>query len=109
MPTLKQYILITLVGFMTTISTNSFAVSGRQVYKTYCAFCHKTGLNGAPKMGDQSLWKKRIEQGKETVYSNALNGKGNMPPKGGISSLSEDELKEAVDYMVSRSGGWEEK
>lgn len=68
--------------------------------------CHKLGLNAAPKLGSKPLWAKRIAQGKETVYSNSINGIRGMPAKGGIASLSEDDVKSAVDYMVGRSGGW---
>jgi len=96
-----------MLGLIVLVSTSSSAESGRQVYKTYCAFCHKTGLNGAPKMGDETYWSESIQKGKETVYSNAINGIGSMPPRGGASSVSDEEIKAAVDYMVSRSGGWE--
>jgi cytochrome c5 len=34
------------------------------------------------------------------VYENALKGKGAMPPKGGNLTLSEAEVKAAVDYML---------
>jgi cytochrome c5 len=35
------------------------------------------------------------------VYQIALHGKGAMPPKGGNMSLSDADVKAAVDYMVS--------
>lgn len=103
----KKLVISSMLGLMVLANTSTFAESGRQVYKTYCTFCHKTGLNGAPKMGDDTYWSESIKKGKETVYSNAINGVGSMPPKGGASNLSDEEIKAAVDYMVSRSGGWE--
>ena len=48
-----------------------------------CSACHTAGINGAPKIGDHAAWGPRIAQGKDTLYKNALAGKGNMPPKGG--------------------------
>jgi cytochrome c5 len=36
-----------------------------------------------------------------TVYEIALKGKGAMPPKGGNLSLSDADVKAAVDYMVN--------
>ena len=81
-------------------------VDGGQIYNQYCAVCHKSGLNAAPKIGNKALWIKRVQQGRETVYSNAINGLRGMPPRGGYSQLTDEEIKAATDYMVGRSGGW---
>lgn len=82
------------------------AADGRQVYYTYCAVCHKTGLNAAPKYGNKALWAKRIAQGREVMYRNAIEGLRGMPPRGGIAGLSDEEVKAATDFMVKGSGGW---
>lgn len=79
---------------------------GGQLYNTYCAICHKVGLNTAPKYGSKPLWAKRIAQGRETVYTNALNGLRGMPPRGGFAQLTDEEVKAAIDFMVRGSGGW---
>jgi len=71
-------------------------------YQAKCFACHGTGALNAPKLGDKSAWKSRIAQG-DVVYSNAIKGKGNMPAKGGHASLSDDEVKSIVDYMISKS------
>ena len=42
-------------------------VDGGQLYNSYCAICHKAGLNAAPKYGSKPLWAKRIAQGRETM------------------------------------------
>jgi cytochrome c5 len=81
-------------------------LSGEQVYQYVCAFCHRSGLNGAPKYGDEMAWAKRVSQGKKTVYDRALHGYRGMPPKGGHPELSDAEVDAAVDYMVNGSGGW---
>ena len=87
-------------------NTRANELSGKQVYQYNCALCHKTGLNGAPKYGNDKLWKPRISKEKEKVYENALHGKGAMPPKGGHPNLTDEEVKSAVDYMVRAVGGW---
>ena len=63
-------------------------------------------MNAAPKYGSKPLWAKRIAQGRETVYSNAINGLRGMPPRGGFASLSDEDVIAGVDYMVRASGGW---
>ena len=82
--------------------------SGGDVYNTYCAVCHKTGLNAAPKYGDAAQWQERIAKGKDTLYKHAIEGFKNMPPRGGYSNLSDEEVKAGVDYMVGAAGGWGE-
>ena len=106
MKTLKIHLVVGVLGLASMSSTNSLANDGGTVYNTYCAVCHKSGLNAAPKTGQKAFWIKRVAQGKETVYKHAIEGLRAMPPKGGIASLTDDEVKAAVDYMVGRSGGW---
>lgn len=72
-------------------------------FQNRCFACHGTGAAGAPKVGDKAAWKDRIAAGKDSLYKNALNGKGAMPPRGGHASLSDDAIKAIVDYMVSKS------
>lgn len=88
------------------LSINANAADGKEVYKTACAVCHKSGLNAAPKFGNKAFWTKRLAKGKETVYANSINGIRNMPPRGGIPSLTDEEVIAAVDFIVRASGGW---
>ena len=81
--------------------------AGEGVYKKVCALCHSSGVAGAPKPGDKADWEPRIAQGDETLYKHAIEGytgsKGMMPARGGGASLTDDEVKAAVDYMVALS------
>ncbi|MCB4366116.1 cytochrome c5 family protein [Hydrogenophaga taeniospiralis] len=80
---------------------------GKKVYGSVCSMCHAAGVAGAPKPGDKADWGPRIAQGKDTLYKHALEGftgaKGMMPARGGSSTLTDDELKAAVDHMVAQS------
>jgi cytochrome c5 len=76
-------------------------------YNNTCAACHNLGVMGAPKLGDKEAWKERLLQGHKTLYQHAIEGfTGNigvMPPKGGFTSLSDNEVKTIVEFMVSKS------
>lgn len=74
---------------------------GATVYNTVCGACHNTGAAGAPKIDDKGAWAPRVASGKEALYKSAIGGKNAMPPKGG-SSLSDAEIKGAVDYVLSK-------
>ncbi len=81
--------------------------AGKAVFTKTCAMCHATGVAGAPKSGNKDDWAPRIAEGKDTLYKHALEGftgkKGMMPARGANPSLSDDEVKSAVDYMVGLS------
>jgi cytochrome c5 len=74
--------------------------TGEQAFTKVCSACHATGVNGAPKIGDHAAWGPRIAQGKETLYKDAIAGKGSMPPKGGT-NWPDATIRMTVDYMVS--------
>jgi cytochrome c5 len=80
----------------------SVPTTGEQAFTQVCSACHSTGVNGAPKMGDHAAWGPRIAQGKETLYKDAITGKGNMPPKGGT-TWPDATIRMTVDYMVSQN------
>jgi len=83
------------------------ADEGKKIYDSACAACHSSGIPGIPQLSDVAAWAPRIEQGNDTLYRHAVEGFTGgsgmmMPPRGG-GSLSDDEVKAAVDYMVSQS------
>jgi cytochrome c5 len=79
------------------------AADGKGTYEKVCVACHGSGAAGAPKFGDKEAWSKRIATGNDALYGSALKGKGVMPAKGGNPALSDDDVKAAVDYMVSQA------
>lgn len=80
-------------------------MSGEEVFKATCHTCHVPGVLGAPKLTDTAEWEKRFsEQGLDELYTNAIDGIGNMPPKGGNASLTKDEMHAAVDFILSKAG-----
>src|SRR3990172_8447593 len=83
------------------------ADKGKATYDASCMACHAAGVAGAPKLGDKANWGPRIAQGNDTLYTHAIKGfqgkAGMMPPKGGNMALKDEDVKAAVDYMVSQS------
>ena len=81
----------------------SSAQADMRTYRTACAACHMSGAAGAPKTGDKAAWKARIAAGMDTMVTNAIKGKGAMPPKGGRPNLTDAQIKAVVEYMVAES------
>lgn len=95
--------LIIAAAAVLSIAGHANAADGKAVYTSACALCHATGAMGAPKTGDKARWVPLIKSGMDTLYKNTINGKNAMPPKGGKSGLTDDNVKAALDYMVSQS------
>ncbi len=77
--------------------------AGKAVVETTCIACHGQGLNGAPILGNKKMWGKRLPQGEDVLVSHAINGFAMemMPPRGGNPELSDEEIRNAVRYMIS--------
>jgi len=77
---------------------------GEAVYQATCLPCHGTGVAEAPKFGDKAAWAPRAEKGMATLLNSAINGKELMPPRAGNPSLTDAELKSAIEYMLEKAG-----
>ncbi len=81
--------------------------AGERINEQACATCHGTGIAGAPITGDTAEWAARIDKGMEVLIRNSIDGfQGNagvMPPRGGVMTLTDDEVASAVVYMVEQS------
>ena len=83
-------------------------MTGQQVYRNVCIACHSPpGVGGAPALGNVEAWAPRIAQGMETLTSHALTGftgkTGVIPKKGERPDLSDQEIIDAVKYMVEQA------
>ena len=79
------------------------AADGKAVYEKVCIACHQVSVANSPRLGDKSAWAPRIQQGMDTLVQSVIKGKGAMPPKAGNPALSDQEIRAAVDFMVSQS------
>lgn len=76
--------------------------AGKALYNQACVACHAAGVAGAPKLGDKKAWAPLIASGMDAMMKIAIEGKGAMPARG-ASSASDEELRNAVEYMVSEA------
>ncbi|OYV79637.1 MAG: cytochrome c5 family protein [Ferrovum sp. 37-45-19] len=84
-----------------TLASNDNAGVGKKTFESICTGCHSSGALGAPKFANKKDWAPRIAQGMDVLYKSAIKGKNSMPAKGGNPALTDDEVKAAVNYMVS--------
>jgi cytochrome c5 len=94
-----------LVGISIMLISATVHGDTKSLYESRCTACHGFGIAGAPMLGDKDAWAPRVAQGSERLYDNAINGftgdTGIMPPKGGFTDLTDEQVKAIVDYMVS--------
>ncbi len=76
---------------------------GESVFTDRCLRCHGEGVYDAPRLGNAGDWEARVRQDLATLIEHAVKGHGRMPPKGGFSELSDQEVSAAVAYVVDRS------
>jgi cytochrome c5 len=76
------------------------AADGKAIYDKGCGACHN---NMDPKLGDKAKWGPIAKQSVDTLVATVVKGKGTMPPKGGQAAASNDDIKAAVEYMLSKA------
>jgi len=80
--------------------------NGKKIYKDYCATCHDRTTQGAPMPDDDIEWSIRARKGMQILMLHTIEGYNEylMPPRGGCGNCSEQELKSALDYILTQSG-----
>lgn len=80
----------------------AMAADGASTYKLICSSCHETGAGNAPQLENKSEWKSRITKGTDALYASVFNKKCDLL-KELRKDLSDDMIKDAVNYMVSQT------
>jgi cytochrome c5 len=82
-------------------------LTGEQIVTQVCTACHGTGVLNAPKIGDAAAWAERskTQGGLDGLAKAAITGIRSMPPRGGDADLSDEEMHQAVEFMLKKSGG----
>ena len=99
-PVAAAVVAVAAPGAAAPAAAGGDTAKGKSVYDAACMACHAAGVAGAPKTGDKAAWAPRLKTGKDALYVSVLKGKGAMPAKGGNASLSDGDVKAAVDYLI---------
>jgi cytochrome c5 len=78
--------------------------NAEQIAQAACLKCHETGEKGAPKLSDKAAWTQRGSKGLDAVTKTVIRGHGNMPARGGMTDLTDAELKSVIAYLLKRVG-----
>ena len=76
------------------------SMDGEMIYNSACQACHMSGAAGAPLLV-AAQWEDRLDKGKDTLVSHAINGFNAMPAKGGRTDLSDEQVRASVEYMLA--------
>lgn len=83
---------------------------GKKVYERNCSACHDGwGGYGAPGIGKYEAWRKSFRDGEKAMIATVINGRVSMPPRGGNPSLTDDDIRAAVRWMIEEVDGKESK
>ena len=83
------------------------SLTGEQLVKGHCRNCHADGVAGAPRLNDFTAWKPRLANGMDALVRSAMNGHKAMPPRAGMASLGDTDLRSAVIYMVVQAATYQ--
>jgi len=80
----------------------SESMDGKSIYNNYCGACHDTGVDDAPRLGEQAAWADRAPKWSALLKDHATKGFIDMKPMGGMLVLSEEAVVAAVGYMAEQ-------
>ncbi len=76
---------------------------GAQIYQHFCSSCHAQKPLiplGAPRISNENDWTKRLEQDSAVLWQHTEEGINAMPPRGGCFECSDEQLIEALLFML---------
>lgn len=79
--------------------------AGRKIFKEFCASCHdKDPIIDlkAPLMNDKKTWTQLNKVNRSILLNRTIEGHGAMPARGGCFECSDDQLNEAIHYMLKQ-------
>lgn len=87
-------------------SNAAWANDGGEVFRRNCEACHGGwGGYGAPGTGNYDAWRPSLKRGPEEMFAAVRDGRSSMPPRGGNPTLSDEDLRRAVQWLVKEITG----
>jgi cytochrome c5 len=81
-------------------AAGNLVIDGEAVYAGLCKTCHEAGLAGAPITASEQFTARLDEKGLDMLVANAINGLNAMPPRGGNPTLTDAQIRAAVEFML---------
>lgn len=83
--------------------------NGKVVYEKICIACHMTGVAGAAALTDKPRWEEMAAKGMKTLHNSVISGipegkYGVMPERGSCTDCSDQDLYDAINYMLEEAG-----
>ncbi|MCP5061267.1 MAG: cytochrome c5 family protein [Ignavibacteriae bacterium] len=107
---MKFYIIVILFISSLFVYANSFYqeeknVSGKDVFDKTCESCHTGGfkgwMTGAPEIGDWDDWESYFEKDLSEMTKNVIEGTEGHEVKGDCSECTDEQIKVAIEYIMS--------
>jgi cytochrome c5 len=80
--------------------------AGKKIFAEYCSACHSPNAEiplHAPRIGYKKDWQKFKNMRFEDLFKLAMVGYGAMPARGGCFECTDEQLKQAIKYMLSKN------
>ena len=81
------------------------SLDGKVIYDGLCGACHTSGSGGAPTLAG-GQFKARLSKGEDLLIKHAIEGftgaAGVMPARGGNPSVSDEQIKATVEWMLAQ-------
>lgn len=80
--------------------------AGKKIFAEYCSVCHSPHPEiplHAPRVGYKKDWIKFKNMSFDNLFKLAMLGYGAMPARGGCFECTDEQLKQAIRYLLSKN------
>jgi cytochrome c5 len=82
--------------------------NGKVIYDKACIACHWKGVAGAAALTDKARWEANAAKGMDTLHAHSIKGFqgefGVMPEKGTCTTCTDQDMYDAIGYMLEKAG-----
>lgn len=82
--------------------------NGKVIYDKACIACHWKGVAGAAALTDKARWEEIAVKGMKVLHQHSIDGfqgeYGVMPAKGTCTDCTDQDMYDAIGYMINEAG-----